>query len=86
MLENELGEDWKDEFVVWDNCWGTGNLTRDYRFNELYCSTLFQSELNIGDKYNNEAIKFQFDFQHPNDFNDNFICELIVRLCNVESI
>lgn len=62
MLENELGEDWKDEFVVWDNCWGTGNLTRDYRFNELYCSTLFQSELNIGDKYNNEAIKFQFDF------------------------
>ena len=62
MLENELGDDWKDSFVVWDNCWGSGNLTRDYRFGELYCSTLFQSELNIGADYNTEATKFQFDF------------------------
>lgn len=62
MLEDELGDDWKDKFVVWDNCWGTGNLTRDYKFGELYCSTLFQSELNIGADYNMEATKFQFDF------------------------
>lgn len=62
MLEDELGDDWKDAFVVWDNCWGTGNLTRDYRFGELYCSTLFQSELNMGADYNPEATKFQFDF------------------------
>ena len=62
MLENELGDDWKDSFVVWDNCWGSGNLTRDYRFGELYCSTLFQSELNMGADYNPEATKFQFDF------------------------
>lgn len=48
--------------MVWDNCWGTGNLTRDYKFKELYCSTLFQSELNIGKDYNPEATKFQFDF------------------------
>ena len=62
MLECELGEDWKELYVVWDNCWGSGNLTRDYHFGELYCSTLFQSELDMGDKYNNEATKFQFDF------------------------
>ena len=43
------------------NC-GTGNLTRDYRFGELYCSTLFDSELEIGKRYNQEATKFQFDF------------------------
>lgn len=43
------------------NC-GTLNLTRDYRFNELYCSTLLESELEIGKQYNREATKFQFDF------------------------
>ena len=62
MLERELGEEWKEQYVVWDNCWGTGNLTRDYHFGELYCSTLFQSELDMGANYNPEATKFQFDF------------------------
>lgn len=62
MLESVLGEDWKEQYVVWDNCWGSGNLTRDYHFNELYCSTLFQSELDMGANYNTEATKFQFDF------------------------
>lgn len=38
------------------------NLTRDYKFKELYCSTLFDSELKIGERYNKEAISFQFDF------------------------
>ena len=66
MLESVLGEDWKEQYVVWDNCWGSGNLTRDYHFNELYCSTLFQSELDMGANYNTEATKFQFDFL--NDF------------------
>ena len=62
MLERMLGSDWRDRFVVWDNCWGSGNLTRDYHFSELYCSTLFQSELDMGASYNPEATKFQFDF------------------------
>lgn len=62
MLEEELGEGWKEEYVVWDCCWGTGNLTRDYRFKELYASTLEPSELAIGSAYNREATKFIFDF------------------------
>lgn len=62
MISKSLGEDWKEKYVVWDNCCGSLNLTRDYRFGELYCSTLFQSELNIGAEYNPEATKFQFDF------------------------
>lgn len=69
MLENELGEDWRDEYVVWDCCWGTGNLTRDYRFNELYASTKYRSELTIGAPYNREAQKFVFDFLND-DIND----------------
>ena len=62
MISNALGEDWKEKYVVWDSAWGTGNLTRDYKFKNLYCSTLYQSELNIGAEYNPEASKFQFDF------------------------
>lgn len=62
MIEDALGEEWKSEYVVWDNCCGTKNLTRDYRFKELYCSTLEEAELEIGKKYNPEACAFQFDF------------------------
>ena len=62
MLSEQLGENWRDEYVVWDCCWGTGNLTRDYRFKELYASTLEQAELTIGEHYNKEATKFVFDF------------------------
>lgn len=67
MIEKALGEDWKENFVVWDNCCGTKNLTRDYRFSELYCSTLEQGELDQCTDYNKEAVSFQFDF-----LNDSF--------------
>ena len=62
MISSTLGENWKNEYVVWDNCCGTKNLTRDYRFKELYCSTLEKAELDISEKYNPEAESFVFDF------------------------
>ena len=62
MISETLGADWKNEYVVWDNCCGTKNLTRDYRFKELYCSTLEKAELDISEKYNPEAESFVFDF------------------------
>lgn len=62
MISDALGEDWKDNYIVWDNCCGTKNLTRDYRFKELYCSTLEKAELDISKKYNPEAESFVFDF------------------------
>ena len=62
MIEKELGQHWKENYVVWDCCCGTKNLTRDYRFKELYCSTLEQAELDISKNYNKEATSFQFDF------------------------
>ena len=62
MIEKELGSHWKDNYIVWDCCCGTKNLTRDYRFKELYCSTLEQAELDISKNYNKEATSFQFDF------------------------
>ena len=61
-IEDALGEDWKKNYVVVDPACGTLNLTRDYRFSELYSSTLFQEELDIASDYNPEATKFQYDF------------------------
>lgn len=66
MLNKSFTENWKDDYVIWDCCCGTKNLTRDYRFNELYCSTLEESELDISKKYNKEATTFQFDFLNDN--------------------
>ena len=62
MISELLGDNWKDEYVVWDNCCGTKNLTRDYRFKELYCSTLENAELEISAQFNTEAESFVFDF------------------------
>ena len=62
MIAEQFGEDWKEKYVVWDNCCGTKNLTRDYYFKELYCSTLENAELQISERYNKEATSFQFDF------------------------
>lgn len=61
-IEAALGEGWKNEYVVWDSSWGSGNLTRDYKFSNLFASTLFQEELDIAAEYNPEAVKFQYDF------------------------
>ena len=63
-ITSVYGEDWKEKYVVWDPAWGTGNLTRDYKFKELYVSTLNQSDIDTANQmgYNPEAIKFQYDF------------------------
>lgn len=72
MIEETLGEDWKERYVVWDNCCGIGNLTKDYCFKELYASTLHQSDIDIVRQYNKDTTqKFQFDFlndpiEYPN--------------------
>jgi len=64
MIAEQFGENWKEEYVVWDCAAGTANLTRGYKFKELYISTLDQSDINtIKDcGYNQEATIFQYDF------------------------
>ena len=69
MIAEQFGEDWKEKYVVWDCSCGTLNLTRDYKFKELYCSTLDQSDLDLATLrgYNPEAVKFQFDFLNDDE-------------------
>lgn len=69
MISEQFGEDWREKYVVWDCAWGTGNLTRDYKFRELYCSTLEQGELDIARDINTDATKFKYDFLND-DFSD----------------
>lgn len=78
MIEQYLGADWKERFVVWDNCCGTKNLTKDYNFTELYCSTLEKAELEMSAKYNTNSVAFQFDFL--NDSLDNLPKGLLYAL------
>jgi hypothetical protein len=69
-ITSVFGEDWKEKYIVWDPAWGTGNLTRDYKFKELYVSTLNQSDIDTTDQmgYNTESTKFQYDFLND-DYN-----------------
>lgn len=69
-ISDTFGSDWKEKYVVWDCAWGTGNLTRDYKFKELYVSSLEQSDIDTANQmgYNPEANKFQFDFLNDPDF------------------
>ena len=64
MISESFGEDWKEKYIVWDPAAGTLNLTRDYNFKELYCSTINQTDLDIANQngYNMNAVKFQYDF------------------------
>lgn len=62
MIEEHLGTDWREKYVVWDNSCGTKNLTKDYNFKELYCSTLENAELEMSKKYNTNSVSFVFDF------------------------
>ena len=63
LLGDTFGKDYKDTAIVWDCAAGTKNLTRDFVYENLYTSTIYQSEIDLGEKYNPEAKEsFQYDF------------------------
>ena len=47
-LEAELGEDWQDEYVVWDCCAGTGNLLAGLKNKyNIWASTLDKADVQV---------------------------------------
>ena len=64
MLEEELGEDWKDTHLVIDCAAGIANLTQGYTFNNLVISTLNQEDVDIvvEQGYNEGATIERWDF------------------------
>ena len=69
-MELELGSDYRQKYVVWDPCCGTGGLTVGYKYAELYQSTLEQSDIDlmVASSINpKNSTKFQFDFLNDDD-------------------
>ena len=68
MLSEHLGSDWCDDYVIWDCACGSKNLTRDLHCTpNLYCSTLLECELEMGERYNRNATSWVMDFLNDDD-------------------
>ncbi len=66
MVCEVLGDNWKEECIVWDCCAGTGNLTRGREFKNLIVSTLESIEVELLKKQGYDGA-FQYDFLNPSD-------------------
>lgn len=73
-LADVLGENWQDEYYIWDCCAGTGNLLNGLtNYRNVWASTLDKADVDVMiDRVNNgwnmfENHVFQFDF-----LNDDF--------------
>ena len=68
LLDEQLGENWREECIVWDCCCGTANLTRSHSFSNLILSTAEQADVDAikRESYNAGAHVFQYDFLNPN--------------------
>ena len=73
LLNETLGDDWQDEYIVWDMCCGTGNLEMKHtNYRNLYMSTLDQSDVDIM-KSNRTCIGASiFQYDYLNDDIDDF--------------
>lgn len=76
-LANELGENWQDEYVIWDCAAGTGNLlTGLTNRHNIWASTLEQADVDtMKERISNGANMFvnhvfQFDFLNDPLFDD----------------
>lgn len=61
-IDKTFSNDWREKYIVWDCACGEKALTKDYYFNELYSSTIDESELNNSAEYNKEGTSFIYDF------------------------
>lgn len=64
-LAKALGDDWQDNYYIWDCCCGTGNLCNGlYNQDRVFMSTIDQQDIDtmIQNKILQDASKFQFDF------------------------
>jgi hypothetical protein len=75
-VERVLGGSWREDCLVWDCCAGTGNLTRDYKFNDLILTSLQDFEVEaLKEEQGHSALVAQLDF-----LNDPIPSEIDQRL------
>ncbi len=75
-LATHLGENWQEEYVVWDMCSGVGNLGTQHSYGDnLYLSTLNEDDLAIMRTNRNapRATSFQYDYLNDDIAEDGSI-------------
>jgi hypothetical protein len=75
-LTETLGENWQDEYIVWDMCCGVGNLeVKHTNHRNLYMSTLDQADIDVmkATKTCAAAERFQYDYLNDDITDDGQI-------------
>ena len=75
---NSVLPNFEKDFLIWDSCWGEGNLTRPLNADDLWCSTL--REQDIIDNASENGEKFTYDFLNE----DVDILESLQMMWNAE--
>ncbi|MEN9920497.1 MAG: hypothetical protein RL538_390, partial [Candidatus Parcubacteria bacterium] len=67
-LTESLGDNWQDEYIVWDMCCGVGNLeVKHSNHRNLYMSTLDQADIDVMKATNTCAAAERFQYDYLND-------------------
>lgn len=75
-LTDTLGENWQNDYIVWDMCCGVGNLeTKHANPRNVYMSTLDQSDVDVmlATKTCVRAERFQYDYLNDDIADDGSI-------------
>ncbi len=75
-LTETLGDNWQDEYIVWDMCCGVGNLeVKHSNHRNLYMSTLDQADIDVMKATNTcpAAERFQYDYLNDDITDDGHI-------------
>lgn len=75
-LTETLGDNWQDEYIVWDMCCGVGNLeVKHSNHRNLYMSTLDQADIDVMKATNTcpAAERFQYDYLNDDITDDGQI-------------
>ncbi len=75
-LTETLGDNWQDEYIVWDMCCGVGNLeVKHSNHRNLYMSTLDQADIDVmkATKTCAAAERFQYDYLNDDITDDGKI-------------
>ena len=75
-LTETLGDNWQDEYIVWDMCCGVGNLeVKHSNHRNLFMSTLDQADVDVmkATKICVSATRFQYDYLNDDITDDGKI-------------
>ncbi len=68
ILDKTLGEDWQEEYIIWDMCCGVGNLEiKHSNHRNIFMSTLDQQDIDVMVAINTCVAAKRFKYDYLND-------------------